>query len=138
MKIEELPTNDDWYDYDWREVFPSGGGDYSGTFVAGTLTGERTEDVTAERIAEIVYFHGHDNDGRDFGCIARLNDGQWAYSEAWTDYTGWGCQADAWWKVGPTLESVVAVMSEERRAEFKAQRQASLAAPVEHQEGQQP
>jgi len=118
MNIEDLPTNGDWTEDDWRQVFPDGGsGDYSGTFDVG-LGGARIEDVTAEAIGEVVHFWAVSYDGYgdvDFFAVVKLTDGRYAVSEAWADTTGWGCQADAWWKVGPTLDSVLAELSEANR-----------------------
>jgi hypothetical protein len=119
MRIDELPTNDDWATYSWEEVFPeTSGGDYSGTFAVGPGA-IKAEDVTPERIAEVLHFWAESPEGYgsvDFFAVVRLTDGQYAVSEAWADTTGWGCQADAWWKVGPTRESVVAELSDVNRA----------------------
>lgn len=116
MRIEDLPTNDDWSD--WEQTFP-GGSDYSGTFAAGDLTGARIDDVTAERISEVLAWHAHSPEGYgsvDFWAVVRLTDGQVAVSEAWADTTGWGCQADAWWKTSPTLKGALAELSKENRS----------------------
>ena len=124
MKLEALPTNDDWTDYDWSEVFPGAGGDYSGTYRAGDLSGERIEDVTAERIALVLAWHADSPEGYaslDFWTVVMLTDGQFAVSEAWADTTGWGCQAGAWWKVG-TYDQCVAELSEPNRKQLLAMR----------------
>jgi hypothetical protein len=92
---------------------------YSGTFPVGPGGGESVEDVTPERIEEVLHFWGISPEGygsQDFFAVVRLADGQHAVSEAWADTTGWDCRGDAWWKVGPTYESVLAELSEENRA----------------------
>lgn len=124
MKLNELPTNDDWSEYDWQQVFPNraddkygNSGDYRGTFRAGRVEAEQIEDVTAGRIAEVVQWHAESPDGYgsvDFWALVRLTDSQYAVSEAWADTTGWGCRADAWWKVG-TREQCLAELSPENR-----------------------
>jgi hypothetical protein len=119
VKIDDLPTNEAWSADDWAQVFPATeerytSGDYSGTFEVGP-GGKRLEDVTAERIAEVLHWYAIDTDGPEFFAVVRLTDGQHAVSEAWADNTGWGCHADAWWKVGPTYESVMAELSEVNR-----------------------
>lgn len=133
MNIEDLPTieEDDytvWSADDWLQVFPwieregyYEGHDYSGTTAAGDLTGKPIEDMTAERIASFVHIWAESPEGGgsvNFACIVRLTDDAWAVSEAWADYTGWGCQANAWWKVGPTYESVMAELSQSNRDRF--------------------
>ncbi len=131
MRLEDLPTNDDWSDYDWRQVFRgevadewsySRSDNYSGTFRAGDLTGERIEDVTPGRIAEVVQWHAESPEGYgsvDFWALVKLTDGQYAVCEAWADTTGWGCRADAWWKAG-TYEQCVAELSEQNRRQLEA------------------
>ncbi len=123
MKIEDLPTNSEWTTSDWAQTFPAteGGpfgtsGDYSGTFAAGDLSSTRIEDVTPDRLAEVIDFYGAAPGGElEFCAVARLTDGSYACSEAWADFTGWGCEANAYWKVGPTYESVLAELSKENR-----------------------
>lgn len=125
MDIKDLPTNDEWDRWDWENVFPGTGehgnsGDYSGTYPVGP-GGDRIKDVTPERITEVLHFWAESPDGYgsvDFFAVVRLTDGQFAVSEAWADTTGWGCQADAWWKVGPTYESVIAELSESNRSQL--------------------
>lgn len=114
MKLEELPIDADWDC--WGQVFP-GGCDYSGTNPVGPGAGD-VEDVTAERIEAVLCWYAESPDGYgsvDFFAVVRLIDGQYAVSEAWADTTGWGCRADAWWKVGPTYDSVIAELSEVNR-----------------------
>lgn len=115
MKLEDLPTNADWTVDDWKQTF--GGEDYSGTYEVGPA-GVEVDDVTPERIAKVLHWHAHSPDGYgsvDFYAVVRLTDGQYAVSEAWADTTGWGCQADAWWKVGPSEASVLMELSPENR-----------------------
>lgn len=115
--MSALPTNEDWTEYDWPETF-AGGCDYSGTFEAGNPASSPIADMTADRIAEVIHFHAYSPEGYgsvDFFAIVKTTDGHFAVSEAWADTTGWGCRADAWWKVGPTYESVMAELSEENR-----------------------
>jgi hypothetical protein len=126
MRLEDLPTNGDWDTCSWRQVFPGTddlhSGDYSGTYAVGP-GGPSVADVTAERIAEVLHLWAESPEGygsQDFFAVARLADGQFAVSEAWADTTGWGCQADAWWKVGPTYESVLAELSEVNRKRVQA------------------
>ncbi|WP_242890157.1 hypothetical protein [Actinomadura litoris] len=125
MRLEDLPTNEDWGRSSWEEVFPgANGGDYSGTYPVGP-GGTEVEDVTPERITEVLHFWAESPEGfgsQDFFAVARLTDGQYAVSEAYADTTGWGCQADAWWKVGPTYESVIAELSESNRARLDESR----------------
>lgn len=129
MKVEDLPTSDDWDRWSWGEVFPRtdenrNSGDYSGTYPVGP-GGDRIDDVTPDRIAEVLHFWAESPEGYgsvDFFAVVRLTDGQYAVSEAWADTTGWGCQADAWWKVGPTYESVIAELSEPNRARLDKER----------------
>ncbi|MFI6814467.1 hypothetical protein ACIBG7_18795 [Nonomuraea sp. NPDC050328] len=40
-------------------------------------------------------------------AVLELADGRWASLEAWTDYSGWGCQDGSTVRVGPDRESVV-------------------------------
>ncbi|WUI02066.1 hypothetical protein OHR68_09750 [Spirillospora sp. NBC_00431] len=118
MKLEDLPTVTHWDAGDWRQVFPlDNAGDYSGTYPVGP-GGDRIDDITPERIAEVLHLWAESWEGYgdvNFFAVVRLTDGQYAVSEAWADTTGWGCQADAWWKAGPTYESVIAELSAENR-----------------------
>lgn len=111
MNLEDLPTSDDWGDYDWGEVLGAR------TNRAG-FGGEPAEPVTADRIAEILHWHGSSPEGggsKDFYAVVRLTDGTFAVSEAWADYTGWGCQDDAWWRVADTLQGALGELSQSNR-----------------------
>ena len=115
MNLADLPVNSAWIIDDWIESWS--GGDYIGTTEVG-IGGKALDDMTAAQIMRVIHFHAVSIEGYgdcEFFAIAELLDGSFAVSEAWTDTTGWGCQANAWWKVGPTYESALAELSEENR-----------------------
>lgn len=116
MKLGELPSNGDWAAESWSCLWE--GSHYTGTWPVGPGGSEPLDDVSAERIAEVIHWDAVSHDGYadiDLYAVVRLTDGQYAVCEAWADTTGFDCQGDAWWKVGPSLESVLAELSEVNR-----------------------
>lgn len=119
MKFEELPTAEDWGEYDWQMVLA--GGSEWGPVASAEFAGKNgpAEVPSAEQVAEVIWLTADSPEGygsKDFAALVRLSDGQFAMCEAWADTTGWDCRSDAIWKIGPTLESVKAELSETNRA----------------------
>ena len=116
MKLQDLPG------CIWEDTWS--GSHYGGTYPVGPGGGEPLEDMSAERIAKVLHYYEESPEGYadvDFFTVVRLTDGQYAVSEAWADTSGFDCQGDAWWKVGPTYESVMAELSEVNRERVKAE-----------------
>lgn len=97
---------------EWKYLLPGRDSDsysaYRGAFVV--LSGERAEDISAERFAEVEAVHGESTEGGcsvDIVLLVRLTDGSYATCMAWADYTGWGCQDDAVWKVALTRDDAI-------------------------------
>ncbi len=107
MKITDLPTNDVWDHYDWQYVF-AGSEFYEGAFTVPD--GARTDDIDADRIAEVLAWRATCEEGgndKNFAAIVHLADGRWAGCMAWTDFTGWGCQQGVYWRVAATRDDAV-------------------------------
>lgn len=116
MKLEDLPTTECMYSGLWEDTWS--GSHYTGTWPVGPGGGAPLDDMSAERIAEVLHLYADSPEGFadiDFFAVVRLTDGQHAVSEAWADTTGFDCQGDSWWKVGPTYASVIAELSEVNR-----------------------
>ena len=118
MKLEELPTAEDWDEYDWQEVLAGGSG--YGPVASAELAGKNgpAEVPSAENVTEVIWFFADSPErygSKDFAALVKLADGQFAMCEAWADTTGWDCRSDAIWKIGPTLDSVKAELSDVNR-----------------------
>lgn len=123
MDITELPAVDGvWTEGDWAEALAPGRNcEYA------AKNGDAGP-MTAERIKRVLWIDADSPEGYgsvDMACVAELEDGTFAIGEAWADTTGWGCRDDAWWKVGPDLEAVLAELSDVNRGKASA----ALASP---------
>lgn len=107
MNLTDLPTNNVWTDYDWRNVFPDAG------YHEGTIRvpdNQPTTDLTADRIARVDRWDASSSDGMgdvDFVALMELTDGTWAACTALTDTTGWGCQQTVLWRVAAGRDDVI-------------------------------
>jgi hypothetical protein len=124
MRIEDLPTDEDWTRYDWQAILaPSNGEDYSLTSYTGANwapLGHAAPDITADRIARVHGWRNDSSDGggtKNFACVVELTDGTWAACMAWADYTGWGCQDEVEWRVTAGLWEIVAYGLDQRGRE---------------------
>lgn len=111
MKIEELPTNEDWLADDWAQCFASTA-EYTRGVLHRTAAVPTEPDpivITPDMVTEVVRFHGTSPEGwSSVECYAvvRLTDGRWASLSAWADTTGWGCQDGVTWHIGESQEQV--------------------------------
>lgn len=82
------------------------------------VPGETPERFGSGDVEAVVHWYASYHDirylpGGDTGtelqlyAVLRLRDGRWVALEAWTDYTGWGCQDGTEIKVGATYRQVV-------------------------------
>lgn len=105
MKIE-ADLNEIKTGYDWAEVFGQGTGLLC-TSEVESLDGTPTDPVLRENVVEVLASVCGENDGDNWICIVRLNDGRFACCEASCDYTGWDCQAGNTITVASSLESLI-------------------------------
>lgn len=79
MTPEEMRADWDWK-HAWHEAEHGGyGPDYDAKGSGSSL----------DRVVEIVAAVEGENDGPDWLCIAKLDDGKYATMRAGCDYTGW-------------------------------------------------
>lgn len=118
MNFEDLPTTDDFTDYDWKEVLgyeyprsPAKWYDYSATPKltatarhAADLTSNRRWPVKLDEFEQVLALYATTSGGvcheLDAVILIAVEDGDWMLCEAWTDCTGWGCQDGVEWWVG--------------------------------------
>jgi len=105
MKIE-ADLKDIQTGYDWEEVFGQGSGGNC-TNEVESLDGTSTDPVLRENIVEVLASVCGENDGDNWICVVRLNDGRFACCEGSCDYTGWDCQAGNTITVASSLESLM-------------------------------
>lgn len=88
--------------YDWRSVFDfacggksDGGtsGNAAGCFPCDCDTRTRSDEFKITDVADVIDASDGENDGAHFMCVVLLNDGRFAFLDAWCDYTGWDCQS---------------------------------------------
>ncbi|MFI7691725.1 hypothetical protein ACIBQ6_21840 [Nonomuraea sp. NPDC049655] len=100
--------------YDWQQAIEESGRD-TGT---AAYPSEQAEPLTLADVARvdtyaISYYGDRWKPGDDTGnelelyALLELKDGRWASLEAWTDYTGWGCQDGSTVRIGPDRDTVV-------------------------------
>lgn len=71
--------------YDWRNAFYEAFHGTYGSFDAPNHPIDRVTEVLASAEGE--------NDGANWICVVKMDDGQFAMVSAGCDYTGWDCQA---------------------------------------------
>ena len=117
MKIEEMPTQEYWSEYDWQMVFDTGDYNASPTAEFAGKNG-RAEVPKPEEVEQVLWMTSDSPEGYgsvDFAGLFKLTGDRFAICEAWADTTGWGCQDGVYWKIGPTLESVWNELTESQR-----------------------
>jgi hypothetical protein len=126
VKIQELPTNEDFSTDSWGYVLnvPTQTDWESGPYVSTTakevLTQADRGEITLDRIEAVDAFHAESPEGyasTNVFALVRLTDG-WATLVAWCDTTGWDCQSGGDWRWAATREQAVAngLGNEERAA----------------------
>ena len=97
--------------YDWEQAFLYASGDP----VVGAECAQGS--FNREDVAELIGIVEGENDGDNWVCAGRLNDGRWFCLSAGCDYTGWDCQAGGAASVADDRESLIRFgMSEEERS----------------------
>lgn len=109
MQFEELPTSEDFGEYDWRAVL-AGDDRYSDVDPNAyeVLTQADKGPVTAERLVRIDKFWAC-NGGyaeTDVALLARTSDG-WLTLVAYCDTTGWDCQSGGRWHWARTRDEAI-------------------------------
>lgn len=118
MKLDDLPTNDDWETLDWQQCFDYGSP--ARLVTAADLPAPTDRQITADDIEEVEAWCGTSPDGWgsvDIVALLRLTDGQHAALIAWADTTGWGCQDEVEWTIG-TRDAVIRMGLGDRAAEL--------------------
>jgi hypothetical protein len=80
-------------EYSWQKIWSEFPGDSSLEWVGSTVCRE----------------YSHWDEGSTFCGVVKLHDGTYASFEAWTDYTGWGCQDGVEWFTGQKTEKAAAM-----------------------------
>lgn len=93
--------------YDWEEVFGEGSGGNC-TQDVESLDGTHCAPVLRADIAEVLASVNGENDGPDWVCIVRMEDGRFVCAQGGCDYTGWDCRAGNTITVASTLEALLA------------------------------
>lgn len=112
MKYDELPTTEEFSEYDWSAVLESGA-EYSTTYIDTTayevITQADKGTVTPARITRIEKMWSDSSEGyssTDVVLLAEAADG-WLTLVAWCDTTGWDCQSGGRWHWAPTREDAI-------------------------------
>lgn len=58
-------------------------------------------------VAEVIATSEGENDGANWLCVVKLNDGRFAFVSAGCDYTGWDCQSSGHGIVATDLQHLV-------------------------------
>jgi len=107
MELQDLPTTEDFTEYDWREVL--GLDDETVTAkarYAGNLTSNLTYALKLGEFTKVIALYATTAGPRsvchelDAVILIEVEEGGWALCEAWTDCTGWGCQDGVEWWIG--------------------------------------
>lgn len=100
MRLREICEDDmlkQLEDYDWEYAFAYAGepNSYGAPDIREVLPGSGVslEPFTRAEVVEIIGQSEGENDGADWLCAGRLEDGRWFFLSAGCDYTGWDCQA---------------------------------------------
>lgn len=99
MNIEDFPTkgftDEEEALYNWREVFENNFQFVEPMMGAGQTEASVPRRISAEDVKEVYDTYVEFNEvGTELTLLSilKLNDGRWAFVNAWNDYTGWGCQ----------------------------------------------
>lgn len=115
MKIEDLPTNDAWELYDWSEVFDH---KYTEFYLASIPTHlVRADPIGLEDVVAVEGWYAESPEGwgsLNLYALLELNDGRYAWIEAWCDTTGWGCQDAVTVHVGSRRELMYCIITNEQ------------------------
>lgn len=87
--------------YDWRSAV-----EVSRIARVAQLGPHQRITMTVEDVVEITHASVGENDGPNWLCVGRLNDGQWFSMVAGCDYTGWDCKASGEILIGDSFEEV--------------------------------
>lgn len=125
MNYEDLPTNDEWEEYDWRQVFapddstsgievrimPPGGGQPQ-------PASADTAPPALANVVEVTHWHGESPEGYgslDMAALLHLEGGRWCAVTAWADTTGWGCRDGVEFIVGDRDDLITYGFGDEHR-----------------------
>lgn len=100
MTPEEMRDAGDWQ-HAWYEAQY---GSYGPPFDYENRKDVIPDDFALNQVVEVIAESEGENDGPDWVCVARMQDGRYAVMSAGCDYTGWDCQASGRIDYHDTLE----------------------------------
>jgi len=102
-------------DYDWQQAFMA-----SDEMLCEGATCA-VSPVTVDNVSMILAYDEGVNDDQSWVAIVQLDDGRWAFVDAWCDYTGWDCQSGGQKWLSHSIENLWRFgISDEGRARLDA------------------